>query len=444
MTLKRNVATILLLLFSLPPLFSQAPMMDTPALKLDLSLFNLPYQVHAAQTLEYGFFESYTHPDMDFSLNVTAGMYSSFHYGMKRLKDKIGVNEVWQYLLCYGGIVVGDYFIYLAPVTTSYLWMHESFHRAGFTYAGVRSHINYDFPKAGYTMPDSGYIKSPESYIRTISAGLESEYLLQEKMQVNNFFYEQDMFNEFFYWLSNYQAWSYAYMPFLLEGMTITVEGKEQEVSSDSLVWAWFLFQQDEVSDWGLEESEDDGEEEALKLSDLRDHEKKYLKTRAMLSLLNLASPMMFGIRSIPLGKDNGISGNFAIRHLYTSFGTDLSANVYLKMAPFNMVFALHFYQNYEHVFPTLEARLVDFPIRFRNWGLYISPRIMIGMQPVNHEFRTKYAEFFGLLGARVDFAVNKHFLPYMELTAKTDGWVAGNEYLERNVSLRVGLSARF
>jgi hypothetical protein len=62
----------------------------------------------------------------------------------------------------------------------------------------------------------------------------------------------------------------------------------------------------------------------------------------------------------------------------------------------------------------------------------------MLGMHPANHKFQTRYAEFFGLTGARVDFAVSKHFLPYMELAAKTSGWVVGN------VSLWLGLSARF
>jgi hypothetical protein len=36
------------------------------------------------------------------------------------------------------------------------------------------------------------------------------------------------------------------------------------------------------------------------------------------------------------------------------------------------------------------------------------------------------------------------HLLPYMEFTAKTGGWVAGNESLETNVSVTTGVSARF
>jgi hypothetical protein len=65
-------------------------------------------------------------------------------------------------------------------------------------------------------------------------------------------------------------------------------------------------------------------------------------------------------------------------------------------------------------------------------------------MQPKDQEFMNGTPEFFALAECRVDFAVSKHFLPYLELTAKTDGWVAGNEFLERNVSFKVGLSIRF
>jgi hypothetical protein len=47
-------------------------------------------------------------------------------------------------------------------------------------------------------------------------------------------------------------------------------------------------------------------------------------------------------------------------------------------------------------------------------------------------------------MGARVDFAVSSHFLPYLEFTLKTDGWVAGNGFLEKNAGIKLGVSARF
>jgi hypothetical protein len=300
-------------------LFAQTNSIDNPALKLDLPLFNLPYQIDAAQTLKYGFFESYTHPSMNASLNITTDVYSAFHYGMKRFKTAVGADKFWKKFVYYGGTVVGDFFIYMLPIPTSYVWMHESFHRAGFTHAGLQSHINYNFPTGAYTMSDSGDFAYWYDVPRSIEAGIESEYLLVEKMQRNNFFYEQNMFNEFLYWLANYQAWSYAYMPFLSDDITMNVDGKEAVVTVDSLQWLYSLFHPGEfISD-----------EQAIRMSDLKDNEKAFFKKRVMWSLINLASPMMFGIRSIPLGKNTGLYGNFALRQLYTSFGTDLSVHLY-------------------------------------------------------------------------------------------------------------------
>jgi hypothetical protein len=100
---------------------------------------------------------------------------------------------------------------------------------------------------------------------------------------------------------------------------------------------------------------------------------------------------------------------------------------------------------NYEHYFPAIEAELVDFPLSFfGKIDLYLSPRVLIGMQPKDQVFMTGSPEFLGLIGLRADFAVTKHFLPYLDFSAKTSGWVAGNEFLDGNVSIKLGVSARF
>jgi hypothetical protein len=409
---------------------------DNPGLKLDLPLFSLPYQIEAANIPGYNFFDSYTHPDMAASLAVTSDVYSSLHFGMKKLRDMMGQDAYWKKFVYYGGVGLGDFLLYRLPIPAGYTWMHESFHRAGFTHMGLRSHINFVSLGGGYTINDSDGNIFKYDLPRTIAAGIESEFLLIEKMQRNNFFYDQGMSNEFLYWLANYQAWYYAYLPFLSEGMTMTVEGKEQEVSADSLQWAYYLFYPEEHI---AMDSEDD---EVIGLSDLKDNEKEFLKSRVLWSLANLASPMMFGIRSIPLRA--GFSGNFAFRQFYTSFGTDLSVNVYLKKAPFNMAFAYHSYMNYDSYFPAVEAELVDFPLRLGGLNMLLSPRILIGAQPKDQDFFTADPEFFGLAGLRVDFALSRHFLPYLEINAKTDGWVAGNESLDAAASVKLGLSARF
>jgi hypothetical protein len=406
------------------------------ALKLDLPVFSLSYQIEAANIPGYNFFDSYTHPDMAASLSVTSDVYSSLHFGMNKLRDLIGQDAYWKRLVYRGGVALGDFLLYFLPIPTGYIWMHESFHRAGFTHMGLRSHINLVFPTGGYTANDSSGDIYRYDWPRAIAAGIESEYLLVEKMQRNNFFYDQGMPNEFIYWLANLQAWFYAYAPFMQEGATMTVEGKEQEVSADSLQWAYYMFRP--VEHISID-SEDD---EVIGLSDLKDNEKEFLKTRVMLGLLNLASPMMFGVRSIPLRA--GFSGNFALRHFYTSFGTDSSADIYLKRAPYNFKFVFHNYINYEHYFPAVEAELVDFPVRLGGLNMLLSPRILIGAQPRDQNFFTADPELFGLAGLRADFALSKHFLSYIEFTAKTDGWATGNEFLEHNLSLKAGISARF
>jgi hypothetical protein len=419
------------------PLFSQDA---NPELKLDLPVFDLPYQIEAASIPSYNFFDSYTHPSMDLSLNIATGVLSTFHYGMNKFKDIMGgTDKHWKRFLYYGGTALGDVLLYLLPAPPSQAWLHESFHSAAFIYGGVGNHIGYDFPVAAYAVPDFGNFTRWYDWTRTVAAGLESQHLFMEKLQMNNFFYDQNMFNEFYYWWTFYNTWAYAYMPFIAsDKITVIVDGEEQEATTDSLLWAYFLFHPEEVE---LSTSDEDT---VIGLSSLKDNEKEFLKTRTMLSLLNLASPMILGVRSIPLGKDTGLYGNFSLRHFYTSFGTDSSADIYLKSAPYNFKFVLHNYINYEHYFPAVEAALVDFPLRLGSLNMLLSPRILIGAQPKDQGFFTGDPEFFGLIGLRMDFALSRHFLPYVEFTAKTDGWVAGNEFLEAAVGVKLGISARF
>jgi hypothetical protein len=151
----------------------------------------------------------------------------------------------------------------------------------------------------------------------------------------------------------------------------------------------------------------------------------------------------MFNFKSLPWG-ETGARWNFAFRHFLTSFGTDLSCNIFFNIDKLNLVAIYHNYQNYKNIFPALEIEMIDYPINIKNLVIYFSPRIIIGVQPADQEFFTSKAEFFGLVGSRFDLQITKNWLPYFEVTAKTDGFVTGNEFLKANVSARLGISARF
>jgi hypothetical protein len=207
--------------------------------------------------------------------------------------------------------------------------------------------------------------------------------------------------------------------------------------------WVYDLFRPGEPYSARGPHPSGDGIARYITLAQLSDEEYAYLVKQGWLSYLNFLSPLLYGFNSFPLGNTD-YDWNAALRHYLTSFGTDSPVQFLLKKTPFNMVFTWHNYMNYANYYTAVEAELRDFPFTIGGFTTYLSPRALIGIQPKDQVFKTGEAEFLGLIGLRADFAVSKHVLPYFELTLKTDGWVAGNEYLDRNVSCVMGLSARF
>jgi hypothetical protein len=211
----------------------------------------------------------------------------------------------------------------------------------------------------------------------------------------------------------------------------------------DFTSWVYDLFRPDEPYEARGPHPSGTGINRYRTTQDLTDEELKYLKGQFYLHFLNYLSPMLYSIDSIPSG-NNGIIGNFAMRHLLTSFGSVISAQVFLKYDLYNIAFAYHSYLNHKNYFPAIEAELVDYPFFLGNLGMLLSPRVIIGMQPADQKFKTEKPEFLGLFELRIDFMVNRYFLPYIDFIAKTNGWVAGNVYLDNNASIKVGISLRF
>jgi len=210
------------------------------------------------------------------------------------------------------------------------------------------------------------------------------------------------------------------------------------------LNWGYELFHPNEpYAARGSHPSGDGSVARYIRFNQFSDDEMEYLLKHSYLSFLSYVSPLLFGFSSFPLG-DSGLEGNFALRHYLTSFGTDISASVFLKKKPFNMAFTYHSYQNYQNYFPAIEAELVDYPFNIGKLEMFLSPRVLIGMQPKDQVFKTDSPEFLGLFGLRVDFMVHKNIFPYFDFTVKTDGWVAGNEYLDANAGVKLGVSMRF
>jgi hypothetical protein len=431
-------------------------------LKLDLPLFDLPYQIDVANTAG-NFFAGYSTLSMNQSLALTADVYSAMHFGMRKLYDSLPLGPIWKTAIFYGGTAAGLLaFAYVLPF--GYPWMQQEYTRSILTRFDISS-INgtYDILNFidvnGVTDGDLVRLKaeSPADFVRMEEANIEGYISLSGRMLHNRFFYDLHDLSNVTAFLSTVLGISHASITVFDEygfedaDSTINNWSKNdgaQETRNlwgySSINWAYDLFRPGEPYEARGPHPSGDGIARYITLSQLSDSEREYLVKQGLLSYLNFLSPILYGVNSFPLG-NTGVEWNIAPRHYLASFGSDTPFQILVKNSPFNMLFTYHSYMNYEHYFPAIEAELVDFPVRFTpNFGLLLSPRILVGMQPRDQNFMTGEPEFFALAECRADFAVSKHFFPYFSLGFKTDGWAAGNEYLERNVSVKAGLSMRF
>jgi len=458
----KKLLFVLLITFFLTPFYLSAQSsIFYPRLKLDLPLFDFPYQIDAMNTVGHGFFGSYVNPSMNQSLALATDLVSSLNFGMQYFYENSKINERVKGGLYIAGLGFGTLLISYLPGGDG--WLHEEYHRAVMTHYGINSFNGMNLFPLGAEIISVDHIKdkdlvrlkakSPADMVRLQAAGIEGEYLLINNLQRNNFFYEQQLPNYWLYWMVTVNSHFYIYMsasPSDVDVKTAKMNMLETKIASrdftgfDMTGWVYDLFRPNEPYEARGVHPSGVGINRYRTTKDLTDKELNYLIGQAYLHFVNYLSPMLYGFSSIPLG-NNGLTGNFAMRHLLTSFGSDISSLVFLKYGDLNFAFALHNYLNYKNYFPAIEAELVDYPFHLTgDFLMLFSPRIIIGMQPENQKFKTGTPEFLGLFGLRVDFVISQNFLPFVDLTAKTDGWVAGNVYLDKNVSCRVGVSFRF
>jgi hypothetical protein len=130
------------------------------------------------------------------------------------------------------------------------------------------------------------------------------------------------------------------------------------------------------------------------------------------------------------------------LRHLLTSFGYAVDANVFWKEDVASVFVILHSYFNGERYFPGIEVELQRYSVPVGGRSVDITPRLAAWLQPDGQRFRTAGGTP-GVLGSmRFEPRAGRGLAPYLEIEAKTAGWVAGNVDLGSNVSVRLGATA--
>lgn len=430
-------------------------------LKFDLPIFDLPYQIDTMQEMNYAFPITYTSPSMKQSLSLTMGVYSSMHYGLKKMYDSLPFEPLYKNLI-YAGSTAAGIFIFGYVLPFGYPWLKQEYFRSVFSQYGIDSHANSGSYYVGVTDSQLSQLKAdfPNDFIRMNVAGMEAYNLFSDSMMRNSFFYDLEN-------LSFVSALITTLLNFSLNAAQVIVYNSgvsyfgtdviEIRYNNDSsnqverfvagieaINWVYELFHPNEpYSARGLHPSGDGSVARYITYAQLTQEEKDYLTLHMWLEYLNFVSPLLYGFRSFSLGK-TGFEWNFALRHYLTSFGADIPVSVFLRYQNLNVAFTYHSYLNYKNYFPAIEAELIDYPLNFGNFRMFLSPRVLIGMQPANQYFKTSNPEFLGLFGLRVDFRVSENILPYIDFSAKTDGWIAGNESLKASVDFQAGVSMRF
>lgn len=400
----------------------------------------------------YNWSDGYTAPSMQQSLHVTKNFYQ---YAHARIAEEADPRKYKFYIAAF------DVLSFWAPFGNA--WLHEEWHRAVMGHYGIDSYNEiYDFPLFEETIAvshvdDVDLIRlkadHPADQVRLSSAGLEAQYELNQVIEKDRFYNQIKTWDDIVLWLNTLNSIAYMHTCATPESVDITAALLQQEGTDinerdftglDCNAWVYDLFRPDEpYEDRGTHPS-GVGVDRYITYDDLTEDEKDFLKYNYYLSYLNLIDPFLLqknAFRGTNPIDDSPLWWNFTARHHLTSFGFSIDGNLYLKQDEVNVLFILHSYTNYSRHYLGLEAELMRYPVDWFDKSRFVTTRAMLWQQPAEQTFMTTEADTGGLVSFRLDTPYSRTLRPYIELEAKSEGWVAGNVYLQDNISLRIGLT---
>lgn len=425
---------------------------------VDIDLIDLPY------SFEHKLKPIWTiSPSMHQSLTWSKTIAQSYQYGTKRLFFKPNKTftywgYLWRSTSLYTLNAIIEYIMAYSPLGTG--WLHEEWHRAVMTHRNVRSFNDMNTFPIGQQTVSVSHVKDNDlnmmkalynpDFVRLMAAGIEGQYEFVKELQKDNFYYKLDLPSELSYLFNITNSIAYVRMCSKPASDSLTVElerfeGKDVEkqdfTGMDFVAWIYDLSRPDEAYNMRGYSSYGGGIRRYRLTSDLTAEELNYLKQMGNLQLFNLVSPFLVGINYIKI--NNNLQMNFSMFHYLTSFGYDLGSNFFVKYKKHNILFAYHNYHNFKTNFYGLEAQYIDYEFKTKNFTYFINSKLNIWTQPKNQDFRTNKHQ----PGFRIEIyfgtKTNTFIEPYIIFSAKTKGWVASDVYLDKNISIKIGIRGR-
>lgn len=453
---------------------------DSPKLVLDFMLADMPYLKHGAQAIanyqssvpvsqsvkpNVGHYltSPFVAPSMAGVISYSSSFYNSMNFGIAKGWNRILNPEKSRSAKIFNAIGVeftaGVAFVLTTKVPFAGGWAHEEFHRNTWIPLGIGSYnMIWDFKLAPDALTYVGGIydedlvkfkeENPAGFVRMGAAGIEAHYLLSERIQTQDFIYDTNLPNLALYWADFLAAFDYVQRAHTTKTIKEHAETYNDEpnqlkrdfTGNDFTAWVYDLYNSDESYLERGTHPTGIGIDRYRDYNDLSTEMLEYIEKIGDRQWLNVISPFMFRIREIKLNES--LSFNVAMRHYLTAFGDDTQVDFFINHLNNKSVLTFHKYSNHEkNWLPGLELnRYMNF-ISFENGGrIHGNLRGMIWMQPANQSFFQANSEAGGLFSFQAKYKNNSIFQPYLEVEAKTKGWVAGTPYLGRKISARIGI----
>jgi hypothetical protein len=449
-----------------------------PRLILDFPLLDFPHMSKAAGmaynkrtgNLSGGtaapnagdYIRSYESLSMQQALAVTKNLHATNYYFNNKLWNKWikPTTKKKQLLNRFAANISSgavDYVLAYHLMVFGPVWLHEEFHRNGITHQCISSH-NDTYNRFSGGIPSGSISKvkdedlirfkqtKPQEMVRSFAAGIEAQYELVRNMRKDNFFSKTNYANAAMNILITKQAVDYVnqFKAKNYDASIDTANKYEPTVASrdfvgwDFTAWVYDLHRPNEPYTARGTHPNGVGIHRDIKRSDLTKEEDDYLGKMGRMQYLNFLSPAMLGIGRIKLNEK--VAFSFAGRHILNSFGYDAGADIFLDLNSSQWFIGLHGYHNKEKFFPGIEIEKPSFHIKAGKKNIPLQARAMLWLQPKDQLFTTTKAQAGALLQCRGKYQVGKIISVYAELEAKTAGWVAGNPYLTKNLTMRTGL----
>jgi len=439
----------MLTLFLFPAALAQEP----GELQLRLTLLDAPFN------FEGGYAVPSMAQSMDVTYNVNRHAMFGIHEGFgalfpenEGLRKGIGLAAAWS-----------------ASIPLGFLggWMHEEWHRAVMTSQGVSSRNGIYYPSAwsngliavdNVSDDDLARLKAetPAYTVRLMSAGLESQHALAERVGDEVFFYGGEgeawgplylgdswmapviamaELNNLFYHLTCLGEDSDALTD---EENALRLTIPERDFTGlDCVAWAYDLSRPDEPYEARGAHPYGEGIDRYRSWSDLTAEEQELLTLQARLQLLNVLNPHLYGFNGFNLPGD-GDRWIAQVGHGLTPFGYTVDGRFALKRGELNALVALHNYVSALGWSPGLDVSVLD---RRLTDALSLDAGVDLWLQPAELRYDADARRPGGRLHGELGWRASQPIELWARVSAKTEGWVRGEVYLEPNVSGRAGLT---